>query len=283
MNKKLLALYGLKFNPFCPDLPTEALFVAPKVDPFLWRVESLVPEGGFVLCTGDPGTGKSVVLRLLSERLSRCRDLTLCSLTRPQSGCADFYRELGERFGVLLSPHNRWAGSKVLRERWQLHIETQLLRPVLLIDEAQEMLPSVLTELRLLYSAELDSRSLLPVVLAGDNRLLDKFRSDDLMPLASRIRVRLLTEPASPALLAECLRHLLTQAGNPHLFTEPLICAVCEHALGNYRVLMNLCNELLAVAVLRELPQLDEKLYLEVFSPPPPKGRPRIPPKSPSR
>lgn len=275
MIQKLLALYGLQFNPFCPDLPSEALFVSPQVDHFLWRMESLVQEGGFALVTGGPGTGKSVVLRLLCHRLSRSSELTLCSLTRPQSSCADFYRELGERFCVSLSPHNRWAGSKLLRERWLHHIQTQLLRPVLIIDEAQEMLPSVLTELRLLGSADLDSRSLLTVVLAGDQRLLDKFGSDDLMPLASRIRLRLLTEPASPSLLADCLRHLLRQAGNPNLLTAPLLDTLCEHALGNYRVLTHLCNELLAVAVQREARQLDEKLYLEVFSHSPSKGRPK--------
>ena len=67
MNKKLLALYGLKWNPFSPDLPSEALRVVPKVQSFCWRIEqSLVREGGFALISGDPGTGKSVVLRILA-------------------------------------------------------------------------------------------------------------------------------------------------------------------------------------------------------------------------
>ncbi|MCI0746045.1 MAG: hypothetical protein L0Y58_11620 [Verrucomicrobia subdivision 3 bacterium] len=71
MNPKLLALQGLKYNPFSPELPVEALYRATKIDNFGWRIEhSLVREGGFALITGDPGTGKSVVLRLLAERLS---------------------------------------------------------------------------------------------------------------------------------------------------------------------------------------------------------------------
>ena len=53
MNHKLLAIYGLKFNPFSPELPTEALQLASKVDSFCWRVEhSLVREGGFALISG---------------------------------------------------------------------------------------------------------------------------------------------------------------------------------------------------------------------------------------
>ena len=85
MIQKLLALYGLQFNPFCPDLPSEALFVAPQVDHFLWRMESLVQEGGFALVTGGPGTGKSVVLRLLCHRLSRSSDREFGQQPRFQS------------------------------------------------------------------------------------------------------------------------------------------------------------------------------------------------------
>jgi type II secretory pathway predicted ATPase ExeA len=64
MNKKLLALYGLKWNPFSSELPTEALVITPKLESFCWRIEqTLVREGGFALVIGDPGTGKSVALR----------------------------------------------------------------------------------------------------------------------------------------------------------------------------------------------------------------------------
>jgi type II secretory pathway predicted ATPase ExeA len=275
VNPKLLALYGLKWNPFSPEVPTEAFLLSAKVDHFFWRVENLAREGGFVLVTGDPGLGKSVTLRLLVQKLSPQRDLALGILTRPQTGVPDFYRELGDLFGVELSPHNRWAGSRVLRERWQAHIEASLLRPVLLIDEAQEMKPAVLNELRLLCAAELDARTLLTVVLAGDGRLPEKFRAEELMPLGSRIRVRLLLQSASPQELLECLRHALTQAGNPQLMTKELMTTLCEHAAGNYRILMTMAGELLDTATQRELPQLDEKLYLEVFAVPAAPDRPR--------
>ena len=62
MNKKLLALYGLKWNPFAPDVPVDALHVTRRVETFCWRVQQLVGEGGFALVTGAPGAGKSVTL-----------------------------------------------------------------------------------------------------------------------------------------------------------------------------------------------------------------------------
>jgi type II secretory pathway predicted ATPase ExeA len=269
MNHKLLALYGLKFNPFSPELPTKAIFVPPKVENFCWRIEhAQVREGGFAMIHGDPGTGKSVVLRLLAQRLSNVPDITVGAINHPQSNLADFYRELGDIFGVGLRPSNRWAGFKALRERWLSHLESSRIRAVLLIDEAQEMTPQALSELRLLSSARFDSQPLLCIVLAGDARLIEKLRHDDLVPLGSRIRTRLTTEFASRQELLACLEHLLADAGNASLMTPQLRHTLCDHAAGNYRILTTMAAELLAVGAQRELPQLDEKLYLDVFAQP---------------
>ncbi len=274
MNKKLLALYGLKWNPFSPELPTEALHVTPKIENFCWRIEQgLIREGGFALITGDPGTGKSVVLRLLAERLGQLRDITVGAIAHPSSNLADFYREMGDLFAVELKPHNRWGGFKALRERWLAHLEGTLLRPVLLIDEAQEMHPAVLNELRLLSSMQFDSRTLLTVVLAGDARLTTKLRRDELLPLGSRLRTRLLMEYADRNELMTCLKHLLATAGNASLMTPELMQTLCDHAAGNYRVLTGMAAELLASAAQQEITQLDEKLYLAVFATPPSQSR----------
>lgn len=266
MNKKLLSLYGLKWNPFAVDVPTEALYVSPRVDSFCWRVEQLIDEGGFALITGAPGVGKSATLRVLTERLSLLRDVQVGVLSRPQAGMADFYREMGDLFGVQLHPHNRHAGAKVLRGRWQAYIDASLSRPVLIIDESQEVLAPVLAELRLLSSTRLDSHLLLTVVLAGDQRLLERFRSEELLPLGSRMRVRLALERAMPEELRECLTHALAKAGAPKLMTGELIATLCDHAQGNLRALMNMAGELLTVAAQREARQIDEQLFFETFT-----------------
>jgi type II secretory pathway predicted ATPase ExeA len=270
MTNKLLALYGLKWNPFAPGVPTDALLLTPRLDSFCWRVRRLAVEGGFALVTGASGSGKSAALRLLAAALASERDLTLGVISRPQAGLADFYREMGELFGVELRPHNRWAGARTLRQRWQAHIDAALSRPVLLVDEAQEMPAAVLAELRLLAAADLDAHTLLTVVLAGDARLADRLRSEDFIPLASRMRVRLTLERASPQELQDCLRHALQQAGAPDLMTPPLIAALCDHAQGNLRSLMIMADELLDLAARREARQIDETLFFEAYATPTP-------------
>ena len=95
MNQKLLALYGLKWNPFAPDLPTEAIYVPPRIENFCWRIEQ-----------------------------TQIRDVVVAALNHPQSNLADFYREMGDIFAVPLRPHNRWGGFKALREVWFAHLET---------------------------------------------------------------------------------------------------------------------------------------------------------------
>lgn len=264
--KKLLALYGLKWNPFLPDIPVEALWQPPSLKDFVFRLENLVMDGGFALITGEPGLGKSKLLQMVSNKLSQIEDVKVGVMERPQSSLADFYRELGSLFDVNLTPSNRYGGFKALRERWNEHIKRTLFRPVLLIDEAQEMASVCMNELRLLSSAHFDSRCLLTTIICGDTRLPGRFRQSELVSLGSRIRVRNVVEPYHRHETMDYLEHSLKEAGADHLMSATLKETLVEHAGGNLRMLNNMAAELLAKAAQEELTQMDEKLFLSTFT-----------------
>jgi len=264
-NKKLLSLYSLKYDPFRPAIPPENLWEPPDARSFFGRIESLVGQGGFAMITGEPGLGKSKVLQLLARRLDHFDEVTVGIIERPQSSLSDFYRELGSVFGVQLSIANRYGGFQALRDRWREHINSTLLWPVLLVDEAQQVQTDCLNEIRLLGSDRFDSTCLLTTVLCGDTRLLDRFRSPELLPLGSRIATRLKLTSWSTDELRDFLDHALDEAGAPHLMCDGLKHALVEHAAGNLRILCNMGHNLLVEATDREASTLDEKLFFEVF------------------
>lgn len=266
-NTDIRSLYGLKYNPFLSDVPTEALFTIPGTEHFGLRVASMATQGGFALITGDPGLGKSKTLQQIAHRLEQVPDLTVGVMQRPQSKMGDFYREMGELFNVGLKPANRYGGFKALRTRWQAHCRSTLMRPVLLVDEAQQVSADCLTELRLLQSHHFDSQNLLFTILCGDSRLPERFRSPDLLPLGSRIGPRLVLLPLSPDQLHDYLRFALDRAGNAQLMTGELMHTLAAHAANNLRVLNQMAAELLAAAAERNLPRIDESLFFELFSP----------------
>lgn len=263
--KKIHALYGLKWNPFTQDIPSEAIFKTQRFAQFCYRVETLTLEGGFALITGPSGLGKSTNLRALYDHLSKIPEITVGDIIRPQSGLGDFYREMSAVFGIDIKNSNRWGGYKNLRERWRHHIASTLLRPVLLIDEAQEMPTAVLSELRLLSMERFDSVCLLTIVLAGDGRLTNAFKDEDLIPLGTRMRTRLFVEPWMKPQLVDLLRDGVRHAGNPNLMSNGLIETLAEHAAGSPRVMMNLAADCLAIGCLKEVAQLDEGLFFELF------------------
>lgn len=262
---RLRARYGLKYDPFSPDIPAEDIWMSPEFEVFARRIELLTRDGGFASLSGEVGLGKSKSLQLLAARLSRTPDLVVGVMQRPQSATGDFYRELGELFSVDLSPANRYGGFRALRARWESHLQSNLLRPVLLIDEAQEMPAACLNELRLLGSTHFDSRCLLTTVLCGDERLGERFRTRELLPLGSRIRVRLHLKALDKPYLREMLEHLLDRAGNPGLVTDGLKAVLVDHAAGNPRILCRMASDMLMAGMDKDAPHLDEQLFLDVY------------------
>ncbi|MFO7496819.1 MAG: ATP-binding protein [Desulfobacterales bacterium] len=120
-----------------------------------------------------------------------------------------------------MSAANRYGGFKARRARWITHCQSSLLRPVLLIDEAQLVSADCLTELRILQSDHFDSHSLLFTILCGDGRLPERFRSAELLPLGSRIGPRLPLSHLSVARTAPTISGLHLGSGRLPASDDP--------------------------------------------------------------
>ena len=262
---KILSSYGLKYHPFDTDRPVSSIYAHPWMERETWNIENLVMDGGICCLIGTPGSGKSAFLRYLNHRLTDIPDAQIVHLNRPQSSLGDFYKELGLAFGMNLGVSRRYGSFNTLREKWSIHISSTHLRPVLIVDEAQLMLAQTLTELRILSSENFDSRKLLTIILAGDERLWDKLESPDLLPLKSRINPCINLEPMTGAAMEAMLRHILLDAGNPSLMSDKLILLLSEQCSGDPRTLMKTGRNLLLAAYRQDKDLLDESLYYDVI------------------
>jgi type II secretory pathway predicted ATPase ExeA len=120
----------------------------------------------------------------------------------------------------------------------------------------------------MMMSENFDSEMILTLVLCGDNRLPEKFREPTLIPLGSRIRVRMTQESATKVQLEKTLLESMAKAGNANLMNKELVNTLVEHAAGNYRVMMIMADNLLSEGMAKDVEQLNEKLFFEIFSTP---------------
>jgi len=266
MHNRLKALFGAQFNPFTSDIPVDKCYISCEVQAFIIRVEEISSSGGYAMLTGMSGIGKSTTLRTIAYKLEESSKLIPAIISRPQSGLRDFYRELGTIFGVDLNTSNRFGSFKDMRGKWQKLIKDTCFRPVLIIDEAQSAREEVLSELRLLGSIELDSQCLTAVILAGDERLSEKLQSPELLPLASRMREKLILRPYPQNELEKMLAHVLEQANCSQMLSSGVRMLLTEHSCGNPRTMMNRAEQLLSAALREEISVIDEKTYHRVFS-----------------
>ena len=123
MNQKLLALYGLKWNPFTPEVPTEALYVPPKVENFCWRIEQAHLREGRLRVDPRRPRFRQKRRHAPARRAPRATGGPLGRGHPPSAEqLDDFYRELGDIFSISIRVSNRWGGFKALRARWLDHL-----------------------------------------------------------------------------------------------------------------------------------------------------------------
>jgi general secretion pathway protein A len=203
--------FDLKEKPFSLTPDPEFLFLSEShqraLDHLVYGLES---GEGFIVVTGDIGVGKTTVCRAL---LSRLPDRFATSLVvNPLLTEKELVRAILEDFGGAAPPGTKKDILDALN-RFLLAEAERGKRPVLLVDEAQDLSPSLLEQVRLLSNLETEKRKLLQIVLIGQNELRDKLSLPSLRQLDQRITVRAEIRPLARKETARYIGHRLAVAG----------------------------------------------------------------------
>ncbi len=210
--------------------------------------------GGFVLLTGEVGTGKTTVCRAFLEQLPDGVDVAL--VVNPAMTATELLHAVCDEFRVKLPPGE--PSVKTILDhlnRFLLDAHARGRRPVLIIDEAQNLRPKVLEQIRLLTNLETSKQKLLQIFLIGQPELRALLASPDLRQLNQRITARYHLTPLGPKETAAYVDHRIAVAGvDRPLFSRPALRRVHRRTRGVPRLINLLCDRaLLGAAVSRRM------------------------------
>nr|WP_207161455.1 ExeA family protein [Rhabdochromatium marinum] len=210
--------------------------------------------GGFVLLTGEVGTGKTTVCRAFLEQLPDGVEVGL--VLNPALTGLELIAAVCDEFGVQVPPHERSTKRLIdLLNTYLLECHAKGRRPVLIIDEAQNLRPAVLEQVRLLTNLETPKHKLLQIFLVGQPELRTLLASEELRQLNQRITARFHLSPLSKAETGAYIRHRLAIAGvDRPLFSRAAVRHVHRHSGGVPRLINLICDRaLLGTAVSHRL------------------------------
>ncbi len=248
--------YGLVESPFTPDPDPRFLYLGPSHDEALTFLrQSIGRKDGFVVLTGDAGTGKTTLCRALVERLDAT---TVASLVpSPSLTIEELVREMLLGFG-LISPEGLRHGSVAPASRQELvsslHHFLRSLVPikgsgVLIIDEAQHLSSQLLDQIHAIAMPEGSDARLLQVVLSGEPALLDRLAQEDVRELNQRIPIRATVKPLGREEVDGYVAHRLSVAGGSGApaFAPAALDGVHRQSGGVPRVVNLLCDRALTL------------------------------------
>ena len=243
------SFYNLERNPF--EITPDPSFLFPTTrhnEALASLYYGVTAHRGFVVLTGEVGTGKTLILRSLLGLLQR-RDVAFALIFNPTLSPLEFMRYIAGDFGLQVTGKAKDELIHVLNG-FLLQRHQEGLTTILVVDEAHLLPSELLEEIRLLTNLETSQQKLLQIVLAGQPELDQKLDSHELRQLKQRIALRCHLEPLSANETREYVSRRLRIAGAPaavEIFSGPAIEAVFLHSRGIPRLINTLCeNALLA-------------------------------------
>jgi len=238
--------FGLHENPFALPPDPRYLYLAPRYQEALAHLTyGITQGGGFVQLTGEVGTGKTMMIRALLDRLPK--EVNVALVLYPLLSVQEFVLAICDDLRIPRSSDGVTLKSTIdTLNRYLLENHAQGRRTVLVIDEAHKLGHDVLEQVRLLTNLETSKEKLLQILLVGQPELTSLLAQRDLRQLAQRITARYKLTPLQPRETAEYVVRRLKVAGaeNP-IFTRAALSAVHGRSGGIPRLINTLCDRAL--------------------------------------
>jgi general secretion pathway protein A len=258
-----LSPWGLREAPFSKEIGDAALWVPASRMGAVDRLVDTCKDRGHAVLVGEPGVGKTCVLRALRHRMPQDEfRLTYCY--NATLGRRDFYRQVCLALG--LTPSATAAAVFYAISTHVSQLGTDKLHPVLLLDEAHLLHQDVLEHLHILANYEWDSKALLSIVLVGLPETKQRLALAKNRSLWSRIHTRISLPESTPGDTAEYLHHRLRIAGcDREVFNSDAIALIHEHSQGRLRDTDRIATDALKLAARRKLKAIDRELVARVL------------------
>ncbi|HSF20274.1 MAG TPA: AAA family ATPase [Vicinamibacteria bacterium] len=253
------AFYGFREKPFNLTPDPKFLYLSGKHHEAFAHLEfGLRQRGGFMVVTGEVGTGKTTLCRYFLDRLDQ--NTLSAFILYPALGATDLLRSVNRDLGV----EGTGGTDKDLVDalhRFLLASHESGKSIVLVIDEAQNLSRDVLEQVRLISNLETDTEKLIQIVLIGQSELNDKLAQNDLRQLAQRITARYHLTPLEGRELKQYIRHRLAVAGGIGQvdFTSGAFRAIRRYSKGIPRLINLICDRALLAGYVLERNEIDAR------------------------
>jgi len=252
MDNNYRAFFGLKAEPFKPDLKHSQILQTHELKSVTKRFSYTVSLGGAGLVTGEIGSGKSTALRYAAGMLHPS-EYKIIYVTATSGSILELYRQITVEMGIHQTSTSRAVMTRLIRQEIIELIDGKKMKVVLIVDEASLLRLEVISELHTICQFHKDSKPWLPVILAGQSNLVDKLMYRASAPFASRVVARSHLEGLDREGMEEYLSHHLNLAGiKANLFEEAAITAIHQGSGGLLRKANHLARGSLIAAASEE-------------------------------
>ena len=250
MKHNYRAFFGFKKAPFAADIKESDILKTPELIDVEDRFGYVISLGAIGLITGEVGSGKTTALRYVLGKLHPSEYRTLY-FTASSGSMMEFYRQFVDALDIHLTSNSKTVMVKVIKKEIVDYVHEKKMKIVLVIDEASLMRLEVFAELHTICQFEKDSKPWLPIILAGQNNLIDKLTYRDSRPLASRVVAKSHLQGVDLQGMEAYLQHHLILCGIERmLFEKNAITAIHQGSGGLFRKANHLARgALIAAAV----------------------------------